>query len=339
MKQIKKTIIALFTIVIATGCCAIAAAETGNTPGTLSNSNADESNPVALDIKMAPIVQATVILPFAATATNSNISSFTVETVPAANEGVLSIDMNGVPMPVSQGMMLSPDLASSITFTPAASFSGDVVFTYSATDENSLISNVAQYTIPVVGEQIVLPITLLNFSGSMANRKAQLQWQTKQENNSSYFELQRSTDGKSFETIATITAKGNARNDYQQADDLFFYNFTTVYYRIKMVSNNGDFKYSGQVMLQAGAEVKASIKVWPLPFSSNLNIAYSSDRDESVKITISSVNGATILSSGSLVKKGNNNINFNQAQSIPAGTYLLTISNGTTAQTIKVIKH
>jgi hypothetical protein len=342
MKQFKKI---LFTIAAAIAVASVNTAVAGtsnyNHYNTAAHQHSFDTNPVATDITMTPIVQASPILPFAATAINGSISSYTVVTVPPASEGVLTIDMNGTPMPISEGMMLSADLVNSITFTPDPSFTGDVVFTYSATDENSLTSNVASYTIPVVAKPpVILPVSLLNFTGNINNKKAQLQWQTTQENNSSYFELQRSEDGKSFETIATVTAKGNTSiNNYQHTDDLFFYNYKTVYYRIKMVDSNGKFKYSGIVILELDATVKGSIKAWPLPFSSNLNIAYNSETDETVKITMHSVNGATVITGSSIVNKGNNNITFNQAQSIPPGTYLLTISSSTKAQTIKVIKN
>jgi hypothetical protein len=340
MKQFTKTLATIAAIIATVSISNNAIAGNINASNAITaNHVTDETNPVAKDITMSPIVQAATITPFEAIAVNTNISSFTIETIPAAHQGTLTINMNGTPMLIGEGMMLSPDLVNSITFTPAALYTGNVIFTYSATDENSLTSNVARYTIPVIGQQIILPISLLNFSGTISNKKADLYWQTTQEGNSSYFELQRSEDGKSFETIATITAKGNINtNNYQQADDLFFYNYQTVYYRIKMIDIDGKFKYSGVVILQLDATVKTSIKAWPLPFSSNLNIAYSSEANETVKIILHSINGAAVITTSSVVKKGTNNITFNQAQSIPAGTYLLTISNGNKAQTIKVIK-
>ncbi|MBL0355994.1 MAG: T9SS type A sorting domain-containing protein [Chitinophagaceae bacterium] len=296
--------------------------------------------PTAHNVFMTPIVQASPIIPFDVTLANSAISSYTIETTPDASEGVLSININALVIPVSTGMMITPDLVYNLAFTPNPTFTGEVVFTYSATDESSNVSNVAKYTIPVVAQQpVILPISLLNFTGSEAGKKVQLYWQTSNEINSSYFELQKSTDGNNFETFATTTAKGNTTiNNYQGTDDLFFYHYKTIYYRLKMVDINGTYKYSTIVMITLDVAVKNSIKAWPLPFTNNLNIAYTSDTDETVKISIHSINGAAVTTISSNVKKGNNVINLNQAQSILPGTYLLTISNSTKAQTIKVIK-
>ncbi len=296
--------------------------------------------PVAQDITMQPIVQASAIWPFTATSASGSITMFTVQTLPLASEGILNIDINGELMPVNEGMMLSADLASNLSFVPNPSFTGDAIFTYTASDEEGLISNVAVYAIPVTAEPpVILPITLLHFTGTAQNKKAQLYWQTANEGNSSYFEIQRSDDGKNFEPVATVTAKGNiTNNDYQTTDDLFFLNYNIIYYRIKMVDINGGFKYSSSVIIKAAGAVKSYIKAWPLPFSGNLNVAYNSEDGRPVKIVLRSINGGEIMSITGNAKKGTNTISIYQAQTIPAGTYLLTIGNGTKAETIKVIK-
>ena len=70
----------------------------------------------------------------------------------------------------------------------------------------------------------------------------------------------------------------------------------------------------------------------------NLNAEFNSEEDAPVKITIHSINGSEVLHLNSNAKKGTNTISLYQAQTIPAGTYLLTISNSIKAETIKVIK-
>lgn len=295
--------------------------------------------PVAYDITMTPVVQSTTILPFNASAAGSNISAYTINTIPADSQGILSLSMDGLLVPVTEGMMITPDLAASLVFTPDTLYTGDVLFTYSASDEEGFSSNIANYIIPVIGkQQVILPISLLNFTGTENNKKVQLYWQTEHEGNSSYFEVQRSADGNNFETIATVSAQGNAKNNYQSNDDLFFYSFKTVYYRIKMVNINGSYKYSSAVTITLGATGKNPVKAWPLPFTSNLNIAFYGEEKEMVKITIRSISGAEVMTLASTVTKGPNTIVLYQAQTIPAGTYLLTVSSRTKAETIKVIK-
>jgi hypothetical protein len=316
-----------------------------NLPGTSKESKQYRINtataPIAYDVIMTPLVQASIILPLNASSQSSNISAYTLQTIPSASHGILSIDMDGVLVPVSEGMMLTTDLASKLVFEPDTSYTGNVVFTYSAADDEGVSSNIANYTIPVIAkQQAVLPVSLLGFTGAAENKMVQLYWQTQNEGNSSHFEIQRSTDGNNFETIAMVTAKGNINtaNNYQTKDDLFFYNYQSVYYRLKMIDINGSFKYSNSILIKLKAATKNNITAWPLPFTSNLNIGYYSEVSETVKITIHSINGSVLMTLNSNVKKGTNTISLYQAQQIPAGTYLLSVGNSTKAQTIKVIK-
>jgi hypothetical protein len=152
-------------------------------------------------------------------------------------------------------------------------------------------------------------------------------------------EVERSADGKNFQAIATVTAKGNElANDYVSNDDLFFITYNTIYYRIKMVNVNGTFKYSSVVTINLAKGSATNIKAWPMPFTSNLNLNIDSEAGGTVNITIRSINGGEIMKRLSSVNKGNNTIVLYQAQNIPAGTYLLTISNGNKRETIKVVK-
>ena len=159
--------------------------------------------------------------------------------------------------------------------------------------------------------------------------------------NSSYFEIQRSADGSNFEPVGTVTAKGNSAttSTYQIKDDLFLYISNTAFYRLKMVDVGGKFKYSSVVMIKLNvAATTGTLKAWPIPFTNDLNMDYNSDTNQEIKITMRNINGAVVLNSSSIVKKGHNIITINQAQSKPSGTYLLTISNGSKSETIKVVK-
>lgn len=313
-----------------------------NFPGAKTASQQSlAGNPTAYNITMPPLVQASALLPLQANSPVANISMFTIVSAPSTEQGTLYIDMNGTLMPVTDGMMLTADLAGSLYFSPDALYNGNVVFTYSASDEEGNISNIATYTIPVAGTPApVLPVTLLHFVATLNNKNVTLQWQTTNETNTSYFEIQRSIDGNNFTTFATASAKGgnSVLNNYEVNDDLFFYNNTQVQYRIKMVDINSRFKYSPIQTIKVENQVKSNLKAWPLPFSSTLNVAFTADKSEIIKLKLVGVNGAVITNSSYTVKEGFNIIYLNQAQSIPSGTYLLVISNSKKTETVKVVK-
>ena len=243
---------------------------------------------------------------------------------------------------ITEGQVLTPAQINQLSFQPTVTFAGDVVFYYTATDTYNQVSNTASYTIPVIAQiQGPLPVTIISFSGSIDKKLVQLNWQTAQEINSSHFEIQRSDDGHTFEPIATVTSKGNSNavSSYEVKDDLFFYFKSTVFYRLKMVDIDGKFKYSAVVVIRLdNSAVKTTIRVWPNPYISQLNAEYNGDANEMVKINFINVEGKTVISNTSQVKKGRNALPIGQAQQLPRGTYILQIVSGTKTENIRVVK-
>lgn len=95
-----------------------------------------------------------------------------------------------------------------------------------------------------------LPLALLEFTGRTINQKdVLLQWRTAREIGVSHCELQRSTDDRSFATIANVAATGT-----MQTETAYSYTDKDIsegiyYYRLKMVDIDGAIKYSPVVMV------------------------------------------------------------------------------------------
>ena len=284
----------------------------------------------------------TAISPLDATAASGNIASYTIISIPSALQGSLHLCNSNNCNPIVTGQVLTPVEINMLSFVPNPSFVGSIVYNYSATDSHNQVSNVATYTIPVTSTtQVVLPVNIVSFTGNINNKLVQLNWQTSQENNSSYFEVQRSSNGSNFEPISTVTAKGNIGtiSTYQDKDDLFFYTGKVVYYRLKMVDTDGKYKFSKVlVIIPNTASTVNTLKAWPLPFTAQLTAGYSSELSGEIKVNLTNMNGSRVASSSATVQKGYNSISINQAQTIPSGTYLLTITSNGKTESIKVVK-
>ena len=284
----------------------------------------------------------TAISPLDATAASGNIASYTIISIPSALQGSLHLCNSNNCNPIVTGQVLTPAEINMLSFVPNPSFVGSIVYNYSATDSHNQVSNVATYTIPVTSTtQVVLPVNIVSFTGNINNKLVQLNWQTSQENNSSYFEVQRSSNGSNFEPISTVTAKGNIGtiSTYQDKDDLFFYTGKVVYYRLKMVDTDGKYKFSKVlVIIPNTASTVNTLKAWPLPFTAQLTAGYSSELSGEIKVNLTNMNGSRVASSSATVQKGYNSISINQAQTIPSGTYLLTITSNGKTESIKVVK-
>jgi hypothetical protein len=302
--------------------------------------------PVAYNIQMPAMLNTcgqAQMLPLEAEAASGDIASYTIETIPATNMGEVVLCNELGCTPVTEGQVLTPEEINHLFFRPSPGYTGDVVFYYHATDTHGQVSNTASYTIPVTAPNFgPLPVRLTSFSGSINKKTVQLSWQTTQEANSSYYEVQRSSDGSNFEPVATITAKGNTNSTstYKADDDLFFYQQNKVFYRLKMVDTDGKFKYSAtiQIRLNTEAATATTVKAWPNPFTSQLNTEYYSEQNGSLKISFLDVNGKTVAATSITVTRGRNSFALTQAQALPKGTYLLQLNDGTKTENIRIIK-
>lgn len=282
----------------------------------------------------------TSIKPLDATAANGTIISYTINTIPNAALGTLYTLINGTSFAVSIGQVFTPDQINTLAFKPMVGTSGNAVFYYSAMDSYDQVSNTASYTIPVLLPGGSLPVKLTGFTGSINNKYVQLSWQTSQEINSSYFEAQRSNDGSSFEPFATFTAKefSNVTTNYSANDDLYQYTESNVFYRLKMVDVDGKFTYSNIVMLKVNGMLTTNTIAWPNPTTGKLSVQLNSDMNVTAQLKLSGIDGKVWNQSNVIIKKGQNVIPVNQAQSLPAGTYILHIISVVKTETIKIIK-
>jgi alpha-tubulin suppressor-like RCC1 family protein len=165
----------------------------------------------------------------------------------------------------------------------------------------------------------VLPIELVSFNGYAKNNNNILAWRTEAEQNFSHFELQHGLNGIDFETMSQIKAKGQGSE----------YGFThqnptaaTHYYRLKMVDNDGTFKFSQVISLNKN-ETK-SLKVYPNPTKNTINIMTS---DYAQPMRLYSINGALLMSKNQTVEQLD-------ISALPTGMYFLHVGS----DVLKVIK-
>ncbi|MEL6636407.1 MAG: T9SS type A sorting domain-containing protein [Bacteroidota bacterium] len=114
-----------------------------------------------------------------------------------------------------------------------------------------------------------LPVELARFSGFQEAGKVYLEWTTASERQNAYFKVQRSADGKDFETIGKVNGRGQSWTSYDYA----FEDATPLpqlnYYRLEQVDHDGSSSYS-EVL--AFAFAPAGIEVFPNPVQSTLTV-------------------------------------------------------------------
>lgn len=135
---------------------------------------------------------------------------------------------------------------------------------------NRQLKNAADITLTL---SIPLPLTLVSFNGTLVNDKVQLKWLTSNEINTSYFDVELSTDGNHFNRLATVKAKGNTAqtNEYISWDT--HPSNGNNYYRLKQVDQDGRFTNSNIIRMYYGRD--GYVLIAPNPATGFVNITGS----------------------------------------------------------------
>lgn len=137
-----------------------------------------------------------------------------------------------------------------------------------------------------------LPVQLISFTANTVAKEVVLQWNTAQEINFSHFEIERSTNAKDFTTIATVNKNASYQYLYKDAK----VNFTSIFYRLKMVDKDGKFSYSSIVAVRLDKE-NVFVFVYPNPVTTTLKIQSNSLY---AKIHISDISGKLVMAVNAL---------------------------------------
>ena len=183
-----------------------------------------------------------------------------------------------------------------------------------------------------------LSVNLVNFTASKFADNNLLQWTTSGENNSHHFDMEYSTDGVVFSKIGTVMAQGNSAG-------LKEYNFVhqqvlgkTAYYRLKIVDNNNNFKYSDITVIKRDKNKSLVYPVYPNPFNEKMTVTIESTANKMVELYLSDVSGKIIKRMSQSLTSGINTIELEQLTSLSPGIYILKIKNDEINNSIRLFK-
>jgi hypothetical protein len=119
---------------------------------------------------------------------------------------------------------------------------------------------------------VTLPIVLSGFSATAgSDGTVELNWETKIEQNSNRFEIERSANGSDWHTVGTVQAHGNSSTaisySYVDASPLQ----GTDYYRLRLIDLDGSSVYSDVKVIETA--VVSHISFFPNPARDFVNVA------------------------------------------------------------------
>lgn len=161
-----------------------------------------------------------------------------------------------------------------------------------------------------------LPVELLKFYATCLNSQAKIIWSTASETNNDYFEIEKSYNGQSFESIGKVAGSGTTTvlhnyffSDFNAFDDAF-------YYRLKQVDFNGEFSYSNIIAVTCYSEIKAGI-IFPNPANDFISLNFTGSMND-FEIDIINARGQIVLK--------DHNQNKIDISALAQGIYLLRLT-------------
>lgn len=187
-----------------------------------------------------------------------------------------------------------------------------------------------------------LPIKLVNFNAKNVQKDIQVNWTSSQEINASKYELEVSTNGTIFTKINTTKAKGNSNTlttySFMHQNAFEKLNAKTLYYRLRMIDNDGTFEYSKTVIVNNNANNQVTTTVYPNPLNETSVLNIVSTENETFKVTIFNLNGSSVFSKMVESNQGENNISLNELNNLPKGIYFINIVGKTYNNSIRLVK-
>jgi hypothetical protein len=111
-----------------------------------------------------------------------------------------------------------------------------------------------------------LPVKFVGFSLALKAEDVLVQWSTSEEVNANMYEVERSTNGNDWKTVAYVGATGNASTimNYSYTDKKITSKIT--YYRIKQIDLDGQFTYTPTKSVRTDVTTaKSDVKIASMP--------------------------------------------------------------------------
>lgn len=135
---------------------------------------------------------------------------------------------------------------------------------------------------------LLLPVEFSSFTAKANQKSIDLKWRTESEFNNSHFEIERSSDSRTWERIAQVKGQGFSYDTQE-------YNYSDVhassgfnYYRLRQVDFDGQFDFSETVVVQLRPQ--QNIGLFPNPAKGELFISLPA-ASTTAQVSIYQING------------------------------------------------
>jgi hypothetical protein len=187
--------------------------------------------------------------------------------------------------------------------------------------------------IPNVG---VLPVRFTGFQARTGATRTELNWYVADNETGKQFEIERSSDGKNFYSVAVIfsTSKsGSEEYSYHDATSEI-----KTFYRIKLVDKNNKISYSNALAVGNSIKTSGNLSLNQNPVESYLVFQVKSFENSIASINIYNTSGIMVYSQKTNLTKDANSVAINLDGKVFPGLYVLEVKTQSDHNSVKFIK-
>ncbi|WP_448528837.1 T9SS type A sorting domain-containing protein [Raineya sp.] len=183
---------------------------------------------------------------------------------------------------------------------------------------------------------VVLPVEFLSFRAKREKPYNRLMWQTAQEINLNYFEIQWSKDGSTFVSLDRVPAQNKAALYTYEHKAIEFGHY---YYRLRIVEKDGKQSFSPVESVYIKPYNDLEVSFYPTPFKEKGTLECFAPENLEATMQVFNMEGVKLFEKQLSLQEGKNEFEQN-FEYLAKGIYLLkvTASNGE-QKTIRIVKN
>ncbi len=186
-------------------------------------------------------------------------------------------------------------------------------------------------------EAIVAPVKISSFTVQANNNNNLLNWVSSNEQNNCCYNVQYSSNGKDFTTIATVNSKATNGNSSSNISYSFTHENIILqhsYYRLQQIDKDGKLSYVSEIKESLLKNKENIVSIFPNPVLDVINLTTNNEKEVIVKVF--DMNG--FLVKQAVKSSGSNSIKIN-ALDMSKGFYTISLfQDGRFLTSQKVIK-
>lgn len=186
-------------------------------------------------------------------------------------------------------------------------------------------------TINSPGANIALGVSLLSFTSYHDGRNTILQWKTASETNNSHFTIDRSQDGKKWDTVERVKGGGNSPFPLNYSLTDSDYLVGTTYYRLKQTDFDGSYNYESIITSNTfESKNEDHFIVYPNPSEGIFNLSFDGNSEVVSSIDIFNSAGQNVSHLSGFQSR------FDLSNNIP-GFYIIQIEFNSEIKRLKFV--